>query len=520
MGLQGNSKTPIVDDWTPNDQEVIFRSSKNIIIAPIDRFYHLEGQPNSNSLNCFMLNTKKSYNSEDLRSHYCHYVNYFEKFFDPELEYFTNMSHLKFLIDCFPEYQVNNFLYDINRYIIQPSIFGKVKNMVDYNYSLQLNYKSINSPQLQYTDEHAKALLHMSILMNLCIPLITHFIYIKRIADVDEFILDVYDKILYYPDFANVDIPSKLYQTSISNVKRNEKNNAVLWAKQDIRGKDVITHSQSAVKNIILNIMPKYEFDQNMISLNYTSIQKNNKFQISDISYEFNYVSLSSAASDAEDSSSELDKYEANLSKADESIYLQAQYNCCKTMQVIEKMYGPFDEREIDFYLNEMKDDNGEIMNGFQRQLVFNLFYKYFVDTQSINGINARDYVKLILAAKTMLKKSMMVYLPYIISAKADKIVGRKSLNKREMAKIEASQYYPLIQEKYKQEKIVKQILGTVATIITSSFRIIDFDPNNYELSIGCNNNSIAHAGKLNGTPINVETDMIIEECLLYILLI
>ncbi len=189
-------------------------------------------------------------------------------------------------------------------------------------------------------------------------------------------------------------------------------------------------------------------------------------------------------------------------------------------MQTIEKMYGPFDEREIDFYLNEMKDDNGEIMNGFQRQLVFNLFYKYFADTQSVNGINSRDYVKLILAAKKMLSKNMMIYLPYIISAKTDKIVGRKSLNKREMAKIESSQYYPLIHEKYKQEKIVKQILGTIATIITSNFRIIDYDPNNNILMPGCNNNMITHVGKLNGTPINVETDMIIEECLLYILLI
>lgn len=267
---------PFVDQWEPDQNSIIFRHSKNIIIAPLDKFYHSD----TDSINYFMVNSKKSYNNEDLRSHYCHYVNYFEAYFDKELEYFTNIAHIKFLIDTVPEYKVQSFIFDINKYILQPSIVNKVRQMVEYNYNLQLSYKSISNPQLQYTDEHAKILLHMSILMNLCIPLITHFAYVKRVQDIDEFILDVYDNILYYPEFASVDIPSKLYQTSISNVNRNAKNNQVIWNHQDIRGKDTITHSMSAVRNIILNIMPKYAFDKNMISLNYTSIQKNNRFKI------------------------------------------------------------------------------------------------------------------------------------------------------------------------------------------------------------------------------------------------
>ena len=271
---------PFTDEWKPDLTDNIFTHSKNIIIAPLDKYYHLE--EGNDRINYFMVNPKKSYNSEDLRSHYCLYVNYFEKFFDPELEYFTILALIKFYIDAYPEYRKENFIYDINRYILQPSIFNKVGAMVNYNYSLQLSYKSINNPQLQYTDEHAKALLHMSILMNLCIPLITHFAYMRRIQDIDEFILDVYDNILYYPAFSDVDIPSKLYQTSISNVNRNAKNNAAIWSHQDIRGKDVITHSMAAVRNIVLNIMPKYAFNQNMVSLNYTSIQKNNKYQVTD----------------------------------------------------------------------------------------------------------------------------------------------------------------------------------------------------------------------------------------------
>lgn len=189
-------------------------------------------------------------------------------------------------------------------------------------------------------------------------------------------------------------------------------------------------------------------------------------------------------------------------------------------MNRIQKMYGPYSPGEIDFYIHEMKDSKGEAMNGFQRNLVFNLFYKFFSDTQSIQAINLRDYVMLILAAKKMLASNRMVYMPYIISAKVDKIVTRKTLNKKEMAKMEVSQYYKLVQEKYKNEKILKQILSTIATLITSSFRIIDYDEHNHNPSTGCNGDIILHGGKLNGTPLVIEPDMIIEECLLYILLI
>ena len=239
-----------------------------------------------------------------------------------------------------------------------------------------------------------------------------------------------------------------------------------------------------------------------------------------DISYEINYIPLSSASGDAEDSASDLDKYESNLSKTDESLYLHTKYNCFATMNRICKLYGPFDEREIDFYIHEMKNANGECMNAFQRNIVFNLFYKFFSDTQSIQAINLRDYVKLILASKKMLASNRMTYMPYIISAKIDKIVTRKTLNKREMAKMEVSPYYKLVQEKYKNDKIVKQILSTIATLITSSFRIIDYDPTNYNPSTGCNGDIVLHAGKMNGVPLSIEADMIIEECLLYILLI
>lgn len=494
---------PLVDKWKPLPEDIIFSHNKNVIMAPISKFFKVQDGGNTR-LDYFMMNAKKSYNSDDLREHCCDYLNYFEKYYDKEKEYFTNMAYIKFIMEChINEYHQNNLIMDINRYILQPSIFNKVNQMVNDNYNLELSYKSANNPQLQYTDEHAKVLMAMSILINLCIPLITHFAYTRRIQDIDEFLLDVYDYILYAPPFSHVDIPSKIYETSISNVTKNEKNNIVIWNKQNIRGKDTITHSMGAVRNIIINIVPKYTFDKSMVSLNYTSIQKSNKYQVTDIKFEYSYVPLSSSKREGEDNSSELDRYEASLTKVSEAMYLQSKFNCEYTMKKIEKLFGPFNQEEIDFYMERLKNDEGQIINGFQKQLIFNLFYKYFVDTNSINAINAIDYVKLMIAAKNMLQKNNMLFMPYVISSKVDKVVGRKTLNRKELARMEMSQNFPLIVQKYKNEKIYKQILGTIATIITSSFHIIEFNDTT-----------------LDNRLLNIDPDMIIEECLLYILLI
>ena len=466
---------PFADNWKPDKEDMFFTNNKDIIMAPVGAVFKLE-DPNPR-INYFWIKPKKSYNSDLLRDHCCDYLNYFEKYFDTEKEYFSNICCIKYFIDYYPNYNANNFIFDVNRYILQPSIFNKVSAMVEYNYSLELSYKSNNNPQLQYTNEHAKALLKVSLFMNLCIPLITHFAYVRKVSDIDEFLLDVYDNILYCQEFNGVvDLVSKLYETSISNVNRNAKNNPVIWGKQDIRGKDRITHSMGAVRNIILNIIPKYTFNQNMVSLNYTSIQKSNKYQVTDIQYEFSYVPLSSSKREGEDNASDFDRFESNLTKADESKYIQVKFNYQYVMAQIEKEWGPYNPDEIEFYKKELRNANGDIINNFQKQLVFNMFYKYFGDSISINGINVDDYIKLIISAKKMLKSGNMGFLPYIISGKVNKIVSRKTLNKKEVAEMEASQYYNLVVEKYENPKIIQQILGTIATIITSNFSIIDFN--------------------------------------------
>ena len=279
--MSKNPQIPIIDSWVPKPEDVIYQNNKGIIYAPVMRSLQIQGD--FQSLDFFIMNPKKCYNSQAMREHTCLYLNYFEKFYDPEKELSLIIYRIKYLIDTTPLYGENEFLNDVRTYILNPRLINRVRQLVEDNYNLNLEYKNI-SENLQYTDEHAKIMLVMSLFMNFTIPLITHFAYVNKVGVIDDFIMEVFDLILnMYPQ---VNIYSKLYETTYSNVSKSELKNAPIWAKQDIRGKDTATHSYASVSNIILNIMPKYTFDKSIISLNFTSISKNTSCQVIDIEYE------------------------------------------------------------------------------------------------------------------------------------------------------------------------------------------------------------------------------------------
>ena len=91
--LSMNDMYTYVDRWVPAEKDIIFTSVVGAIIAPVCDYYKYTGD--SKSLNMFVTSTKKCYNSDLMRDHYCHYMNYFEKFYDPDKEYFSILCQIK-----------------------------------------------------------------------------------------------------------------------------------------------------------------------------------------------------------------------------------------------------------------------------------------------------------------------------------------------------------------------------------------------------------------------------------------
>lgn len=297
-------KPPVlVDKWVPEKEDIIFRTCKGSLILPVAQYYGVENE----NLNIFSLAPKRCYNGAAMREHLPKYLNYFTKYYDQDKELILAYFNMKYVLDYHGDkYEKDQFIMDIRRLILSPSILNKSYSMNEDNYILDLddkNYRNDKNPALQYGDKHAKLLMWMSLLMNMVIPLATHYILIRNIENIDEFLLEVFENILTLTD---VDIISKLYETSNSNIERNAKSHQTLFAMQDVRGRNTTTLSMDSLENIILNIMPKYTYENNIISLNFSAIKNSVYFQVTGIKYEYAYVPISSSKRD-QDMNSELD---------------------------------------------------------------------------------------------------------------------------------------------------------------------------------------------------------------------
>lgn len=270
-----------VDEWDTDanpitEQDRIFRNIRGEIILPISEFFY-NGDPEKSSLDYFAMNAKRSYNSDETREHICRYLNYFEKFYDYDKELLMIMYRIKLNIDYIRSYEIGNFLDDVNRYLIRNAqLTYKVRHFVDDNYLMKLSSNNGRTPNLQFNNDHAKVLYEISLLMNMYIPLATHYMYIHGIKfsnEIQSFMLSLFDLcIVKYEEERGIYIYDKLYETAVSVVNKSKNPDKVLWDKNQIRGINTTTHTKETVIDMIMNIIPKYAYDNNIINFNYFSL--------------------------------------------------------------------------------------------------------------------------------------------------------------------------------------------------------------------------------------------------------
>ena len=524
--IQHNEFQPPIDQWQPScAEDQVFTHIRGAIIAPVHKFFNMSDDDKANDMfDYFYVTAKRCYNSDTkvkpdgevsigFRDHCTSYLNYFEKYYDKELQLLGLYAHIKYFIDCVPEYTLDNFKRDLWKCFINPnmSYTAQVLNyhldrMTLEQFALDLNYKNNKSPVLEYSQFHAKIMLKVSVQQNMIIPLLTHFI-VKKKYDPDatkSILLDTFDLLFQAADLIyGVDLNSKIFETTSSNVEKNVSNNLTLWEMQTIRARNTTTHSMETVENIIMQIIPKYTYSKNIIHFNYNAINRDIKFKVTGVPYEYGFVMLSSSIRD-DDNNSECDKYEAHAAKLNEATMIQTLTNCQETMKRIEVKYGPFDEEEIMFYHDQMCKNGKFVVNNLQRVLITYLFAKEFDDPQAVKIVNIRHYIILVITARRLLESYNMFQLPYMIGGKVNRIVTKKNINKKELQKIKASKYFPLIHQKYNNEKIENEVIfSLVAQVLSSEFQVIDF-----------------YHRENNGMQINIIPDIVSEEILRLVMLI
>lgn len=479
LSISDVNAIPPVDRWVPNPEDIIFRGLRGKqIMAPLAKILTNDDK-DMLMFDSFILSVKKCYSSEEKVDHFTQYLNYFEKYYDPDHELLAIYARMKFMIDTDDAglYTKQQFMADIKRDILFSTFARKVKAMNEDNFIIHIKRNKKDGNVLQYSNRHLSALMEIGLFQIILIPLLTHYAYMKKIQNIDAYLMEFYE-ILIIDMHPDIDILTKLSETANSRIIQDMSKNSGSWDKQYIRSKNKFTYNIEIVWAIISQIIPKAIYEMNILNLIYVSIKGNitNKIIRAKYEYSFNQLSSDRNEGDDDDDNSEFDKFESHLSKKNEALLMHNQVNFHSTMKQIEERFGPFSKEEIEYYKVELSKGRKSPIVPHQKILVCYLFYKWFGDPSALGSIDLTSYIKLIIAAKRILAANNLHTMEAILSGKFVKVIKRVNMNKKELQKITSSSTYEAVAAIYHNEKITNLLIAMLATIVSSKFQIIDFE--------------------------------------------
>lgn len=468
-------------------------TEKNVVEVPFDKIF----KKDIAFLSKFHLNKKRTYcnvmdiiiqsNNELLE-------------YDKDNEIIMNYLTVKYRIDK-GGYTDESFVPELYQVMMTPVFLKAVEDYVEKNYQFDLDSKQMAkfNEGLQFTDQHSKILLKISVGMKFIIPLVLHYAYYNPSVqeDLSEYLLLAFDPLFDYFS-KDVDIINKLWESVFSRVIVTRYSDRTFWYYCEVMGFSIEQLTDNLVKKLIVDIIPKYEFDKNVISLNHVFINNNIEYSFR-YNFPINFKPLNLTESE-NNGLTDFDKLAINTARINEAEIIINKVNIKMTIAHLTTKYGvKISKDEIRYYIK------GFTLNKLQKNMLFLFFSKYFGSAVSLYNCNAKEYVTLLIIMKRILQKSNFIYLDKILTGKIENVNEKKALNKKSLLKIiESDKYRTLIEHKFPNtifnimdSNIITKI---VATVINNKFTLHSFEDQEHD-----------------GEEIKINSDIVSEEILRFV---
>ena len=436
------------------------------------------------------------------------YLNYFANLYDRDDEYLMGLFKIKYEIDdtrSISREEGLDLLKDyIYMYIFTPSMQQKIYTIVDDNYYDDIERTDTSYEKgkfylesLEFTNEHIKILLRVSMGIKLMLPIIVHYVdkYKIKLSKDSPLLFSFYEPLLNMFSPANIDIYNKLFIYVKRKVIDAQARNKPIYSRNEIFGHDDMTLIDRYLKYELIgenffkfkfseSIDPKTgRYRENVLGLIKTII----KIQL--IFFRKNEYSKNLAEVTNSKNGDELsgaDKLEMNLSKMDEGLLNLSDENVERSMEFIrENINFEISDEEIEYMVQNQHP------NEIQVNLIRAYYGKYFGEMRDLNMITRREFVIL----ELLLKKILLVengqtgedgyvvshaVLPYILTGNVTERVNTRVIrNQKFSSKIEESYLYTkLIHEKYRYLNSIRQniILQLLSTMINTNFAYVTYE--------------------------------------------
>lgn len=464
-------KIVFVDDWIPGENDYTVYFDNKLIVIPFDKIFNQEFG-NDNTFCSFVINrTIYSNNIEKV----CKYINYFCHFYDDEKELVMNYVKLKFIIDDKKrKVKKNAFIKAIYDIFFTDSIIEKIDKMVEDNFRINLKKEDDKKydEAMEFTNEHGKILFKISVATNLLIPVLNHYLYSRNSEE--KILYDYYVHLFDIFDPEGVDMINKLSNYTLDRVTKNYEGNKRAWEQRDMLGdKSYLAYADIVLQKIVItDVLPKFLFNQNIVSLLTVVLENNLNFYNRG---EYKYLPVVLNDKKDVEGLSDLDKFEMSFNKIDESISILSECNIERVLNKIEKMNRiHISEDELNFYLTNHKPST------FQVTLVKYYYAKYFSGYRDLKMLKEEEYIRLLIILKRRLQAQGDIYLPQILTGNIEgKLNTRTIQNRKFIDKIQTTVLYRQLIDKFEYLIDLKEnniILNTLSTILNTSFSIVEYN--------------------------------------------
>lgn len=394
------------------------------------------------------------------------------------------------------------FIKELYNTVITPYIVDIIKEITEEHYIFQLDelLDSKYDEALQFTDEHAKILMSISTAIKLIIPICLDYAS-KNHSIMNEtlsaFFLKCFDGLfaIFSP---HVEIQNKLYHSVYSRVIKTKYSDSTYWYYIAILGSALEELVYNLSKKLVIEALPKYTFDKNVISFNHVYIANNIKYSLK-VNFPIKYKIISLSENTDDTNVADIDKMCINMTKLNESI------ECINKISINDVIAKIKIDNDLHYTADELAFYKENVsINRLQRTMLFLFYGKYFYGIENLYNCNIDQYIELLLIMKKKLIQDNFNVIPMILTAKTGRYKEKKSLTKKNLLKVvENPKYKDIIESKYtySQKAIIEtsQIIKEIGSILVNKFMLCDY------------------GNELNGEEIIINSDNVIEEILRFI---